>query len=303
MQTSNMPVPVGRSYSPTLVMALALAGIVSLSIHVIMLQVLGVPFPEEDAPAWAGFLNLAGTTTALICVQLLARDRLGGFWRTAMLSGLILFMIKEGLRGAVMNGVVTGGWIFALAGALVPMLLSFGIALACTMAAGRVRSVRGLLLAAALTGLFAVLLQLAVGAAMSPIMGALASFARPDAYQLPYPPAVLVPAYLTFAEPVLGCAILAALIWNSLKGSVPARVAQFTLVVVFIKGVVVRTLLYPAFMAQAFGWGMLSQSQFLFEFATLGALTAITWHYFGPGQSDRRRGPRAVRKPKTPPQP
>jgi hypothetical protein len=264
-----------------LCLALAIAGAVSLSVHVIMLQVLGIPFPEDHAPLWASALNLIGTTTALIALRMIARDRLGQFWRTVLLTGLVLFMLKEGLRGAVMNGVVTTGWSFSLAGALIPLLLGFGIALFCAVLTPSSNSVGRLLFAGAAAGVLTVGWQMAVGAGTAPLMAALAQFARPDVYHLPYPPIVLVPAYLTFIEPLIACALLAALVWDRLMGAFATRLAKFVVLVVFIKGVVLRTILFPAFMDPPFFQGMLSQSQFFFEFAALAVLTAVAWDRFG----------------------
>lgn len=264
-----------------LIAALLVVGVISLSVHVTMLQVLGVPFPEDHAPVWAKVLNLAGTTTALIAFQVIARNELGKLWRTVSLSGLILFMLKEGVRGAVMNGVVTTGWVFALSGALTPMLLSFGIAAVCALAARRVNSPAAIVAAGLLAGGLSFVLQITVGMVVSPVMASLAHLARPDVYHLPYPPAVLVPAYVTFIEPVLGCGLMVALCWGRLPGGASTRLAVFTLLVVLLKGVLLRTFLYPAFMELPFALAVVSQSQFLLEFAILGALTALAWRTFG----------------------
>lgn len=250
-----------------------------------MLQVLGIPFPEDQAPSWARLLNLAGTTTALIALFVGARVQLGGFGRAVVISGFILLFIKEGVRGAIMNGVVTTGWAFALAGLLVPLLLCFGISLICGIAARWVRSPISLVVAGIFTGVLAFAWQMVVGIAVSLVMAALSYLARPDVYQLPYPISVLVPAYLSFAEPLLGCALLVALMWQRIKGGLAARLALFTLLVVLLKGVLIRTMLFPAYMAQPYFEGMLSQSQFLLEFAALALMTALAWERFGTGRA------------------
>jgi hypothetical protein len=266
---------------PFLCLALLTAGAISLSIHIIMLQVLGIPFPEDHAPIWAKALNLIGTTTALIAFRMITRERLGRFWPTVFITGLILFMLKEGLRGAVMNGVVTTGWSFSLAGALIPLLLSFGIAFVCAALAPPVNSVRRLLVAGTLAGVWALAWQTIVGIATAPLMAALADFARPDVYHVPYPAVVVIPAYFTFAEPLISCALMALLVWDRLEGGLAWRLTKFTLLVIFLKGVVFRTLLFPAYMDRPFFQGMLSQSQFFFEFLALAVLTAVAWNKFG----------------------
>jgi hypothetical protein len=51
---------------------------------------------------------------------------------------------------------------------------------------------------------------------------------------------------------------------------------------------VLRTILFPAFMDLPFFQGMLSQSQFFFEFATLAVLTALAWDRFGLGRGSAK---------------
>lgn len=105
---------------------------------------------------------------------------------------------------------------------------------------------------------------------------------RPEVYSFPYPLSFQIPAYLMFHEPVIGAAVLASLIWDQLPGPVLVRALTLELLVAFIKGVVVMTLLFSFFMEVTPAAGMLSFAQFLFEFLALGFLTGVAWNRFGP---------------------
>ena len=60
---------------------------------------------------------------------------------------------------------------------------------------------------------------------------------RPDRVLLPpYGPGVLIPAYLTYAEPVVACCVMAWLSWGSLSQRPALRIARFTVLMVFLKG-------------------------------------------------------------------
>lgn len=269
---------------PHLILAALIAGVIALSIHVVMLQGLGVPYPEDSPPLWTRWLNLAGTTTALIAVIRLAGPRLGGAGRAILTTGLALVMIKESLRGAIMTGVVTSGWAWAPLALLPGVLLGLATAAVCVLLGRWARSPLLVVLTGMVAGGLTLVLQPLIGIAVSPLMAQFAHLAHPEVYQTPYPWFVLIPAYATFAEPVIAALILAALIWDRLPRPLPLRLVTFTLLVVLLKGVLVRAFLFAAYMDAPYVEGLLSQSQFLLEFAALGLLIGLSWHAFGEGR-------------------
>jgi hypothetical protein len=260
-----------------------------------MLQVLWVPYPEDSAPIWARWLNLSGTAIALLIFQGLAAPKIGhrGFVTRMLISFVILAMMKETLRGAVMNAVVTTAWTYSLVVMLVPVVMALAIALLCTVAGRWIRSTTSLVVAGAIVGAAGSLLPPLVGAALSPLMAAAAPLSHPDIYQLPYPLPVLIPAYLTFAEPVASCGLLALLVWPQLPVGRARRIVAFAALVVFLKGVAIRTFLFSFFMNEPPALGMLSQSQFLLEFLALGLLVGAVWDAFG-GVGPRRTAPQLI---------
>jgi len=266
---------------PRLILGLAIAGILALSVHVIMLQVLHIPFPQDDPPYWARLLNIAGMAVAVLIFLDLAAPALErrSFVARWLILAALLAMLRETVRGAVMAGVVTTAWTFSLAQMLVPILMWLAIALLCTAAAPWLRALWSKALGGLVIAAAALWLSPAIGAALSPMFEALGPLAHPDVYELPYPWQVLVPAYLTYAEPVIACALIARLVWERLPAPPVQRLALFVALVLFMDTMVFRTFLFSFFSDGAVGVAMLSESQFMFEVLVLAALTGLTWSW------------------------
>ena len=268
-----------RANRPRLIAGLAVAGVLGLSVHVIMLQVLHIPFPQDDPPYWARLLNIAGMAIAVLIFLDLARPALEGrsFVARWLILAALLAMLRETVRGAAMAGVVTTAWTFSLAQMLVPILLWLAIGLLCTAAAPWLRSLWSKVLGGLVIAAAALWLSPAIGAALSPLFEALAPLAHPDVYELPYPWQVMIPAYLTYAEPVIACALIARLVWDRLPAPPAQRLALFVALILFMDTMVLRTFLFSFFSGGPLGAAMLSESQFMLEVLVLAALTGLTW--------------------------
>jgi hypothetical protein len=264
---------------PRLIAGLAIAGIVSLSVHVIMLQGLHIPFPQDDPPYWARLLNNACMIFAVFIFLDLARPALErrGFLTRWLILFALLAMLRETLRGAVMGAVVTTAWTFSLVQLLVPLSLWLAIALMCTFAAPFLRPLWSKLVGAFAITAVALWLSPIIGAAFSPLFERLAQLSHPDVYDLPYPWQVMIPAYLTFAEPVIACALIARLVWPRLPSPPALRLAAFVILILFMDTMVLRTFVFSFFIDAPIGTALLSESQFLLEFLTLATLTGLVW--------------------------
>lgn len=281
VQTSDRP-GAPRNLA-ALLLGLAAAGIVALSIHVVMLTA-GVPFPSAAAPAWARWLNTASSVVAVLAFLKLARPRLDkwGFWSRLLVTFVVLVTIRETFRSAFMAGVVTSAWTFSLISTLPAALAGlFVLALLCTAVSGWARSIPTTIVAGLVVAGIYVLVQPFIGQAFAPLIERFAALSHDDLYTLPYPLVVIIPAYLTFAEPVLGATILAALIWDQLPGGLVKRALIVALMVALVKGVLVATFLFSFFASGSVAASVLSFSQFLSEFLALGFLTGLAWGRFG----------------------
>lgn len=259
-----------------------LAGIIALSIHVGMLA-WGVPFPLSQPPLWARWLNLSIGVGAVLVFLKLAHPGIGhrSFLSRTLIAFVILATVRETLRAATMSGVVTTAWVFSAIGLIEPLIRLLIVALLSVLAVRWVRSGTSLVIVALVAGALCMAAQMLAGIALAPIREHFAWLSHPALYEFPYPLQVMIPAYLTFAEPVAGTTLMAMLVWNQLPGSRAVRLLVFALLVALIKGVVGSTLLYSFFTDHSVLAGMLSYSQFLFEFLALGFLAGLAWEAFG----------------------
>lgn len=268
---------------PMLLLALAAAGVVALSVHIVMLS-LGVPFPVSTPPIWARWLNSASSAVAILVFVNLARPRLDrwAFLPRLILTFVVLITVRETFRSTIMAGVVTSAWMFS-AITMLPTVLAglFLFALLCTIATKWARSVTSTIVAGLVVSGIYVLVQPFIGQALLPLVERFAALSHDDLYALPYPLIVMVPAYLTFAEAVLGATIMAALIWDQLPAGQWKRAFILALLVASVKGVTVATFLFSFFTDGSVALGMLSYSQFLLEFLALGFLVGLAWGRFG----------------------
>ena len=265
---------------PKLLLGAALTLVGSLSVHVVMLQVLRVPFPDEQVSPWAALLNAAASFWALLTVYRLAQPKLSryGFWRRALLMGALYAMLAETVRGALMNAVVTTAWVFSLLG-LLPKCCYFAAAglLVVGLAPRLAKGWHVLLAAGFITAVLQFGLTPLVAWLTHFITAPLAYLDHDEVFHVPYGWHVLVPAYLTYAEPVAACFFLAALTWDQLAPSPAGRLLRYVGLILLLKRVLIRAFLY-SFYAQV-GWpvAFLRESQFLLEALVLAALAGLTW--------------------------
>lgn len=264
-----------------LAVSLVLAGIAALSIHVGLLA-LGAPFPLARPPLWAQWLSEALIAGAVLGFLKLAGDRVDrhGLLVRVLVTLVVVMAIQETLRVAIMNIVVTGGWAFSMLGLLKPVIR---VSILVWLCVGVARIGSGAALAAA---------ALAIGAVstagrklgaylLDPLLQQFAWLAQPDLYVFPYPFHVTLAAYATFAEPVIGTVLLAALVQERLARTGVGGLLLLGTLVASIKGVVGHMLLYSAFTGPSVLIGGASWSQFVLEFIALGALVGLAWKTFG----------------------
>ena len=266
---------------PILVVGAIIVTVISLSVHVIMLQVWGVPFPDRTGVAlWANFLNVAIAVIALSTFYGLARPQMTRWptWLRWLVVALLFGSLKEVFRGNLMNGVVTTAWVFSFAQMIAPiaysLILGACVVWALPLVRNRALGIGAMLVAAAFM-MFAV--KPLVGFALSPLMQAVSALNHQDVYPFPYGWHVLFWAYVTYLEPVMACFAAAALVLPGLSPRPILRITQFSGLILCIKGALLPTLLFGFFNARGLGIGMISESQFLLEGLALSVLVALIW--------------------------
>lgn len=265
-----------------LIIGLILAGVISLSVHVILLAA-GTPFPSPQPPVWARWLHLSLVSGGALAILRLSPPNIGQNSLTKQILVLfaLLTMIQETLRAAIMPTVITGGWIHSAAQLANPLLRTFIVASLCVVVARRVRGGWSWAGFSLLTGAVGLALTSAARWSLAPLLSYAEKFARPDLYHFPYPFHITLAAYITFVEAVAGATLVVMLVWDRLPGSLLERLTAMAVLVALLKGVVGGFFVYGFFTGISPLVGLLSWSQFLLEFLALGFLTGFAWHKFG----------------------
>jgi hypothetical protein len=119
-----------------------------------------------------------------------------------------------------------------------------------------------------------------IAMAMGPLLQAMSNLAPQSEWcTLPYGANVLIPAYMTFAEPVVACFAAAAFAWNGLSASRGTRLLQFMVIVVAIKKQLFTPIVYALVAKVSFMAALLSESQFQLEAVALALLTGLAWEW------------------------
>jgi hypothetical protein len=273
-----------RSSSRIIVMLVMLiaTGLVSLSIHVALQQLAGVPYPDvRTVPSWAKFLRPAGEYAALIAVWWMARETLlrRHVGLRVLLVAAAYAMCKETVRGAVMNGVVTTAFGFHFL-SLLPALATFLMMTALSGIAAWLPRRDWVLVGAGL--LLALIQAFAVSPAIAGSLGAWVSafsgLDHAEVYAMPYGAHVLVPAYVTYVEPVLGSLLICALIWRACGSTLARRLLMFALVLEFLTGEIVPPVVWSFFGERPWPIGFASMAQFTLEHLVLALGVGLSWH-------------------------
>jgi hypothetical protein len=246
-----------------------------------MLQEMNVPFPDLSVitTPYKLVIRIFSVFGLLFFWQLADKKIDGSFVKKWAILFLIDAMLTESLfRGPFMDGYCTNSTGFMLVNN-VPKLLA--IAITCGLVvfiAPRLNKVFFKFLAAA--GIAAVIMFITnplIGAAWKPVMEKISYLAPTGEWcKLPYGPDVLIPAYISFIEPVLACMAMAILILNQLSPVKWLKLLLFALIVVTINYQLLMPLFYVVLHKGPFMINLASEGQFALETIVLSLTTALT---------------------------
>ncbi|UPG90208.1 hypothetical protein L2Y96_00105 [Luteibacter aegosomaticola] len=261
-----------------------ITGVIALSIHVFVLSALNIPTPQTGPST--GFLVWLDSIGRVFGILLVCRYTMEGLWQRgwsvakASLAPFVLFaMFSESLiRMPVMNGVVSESLAYPLiAGwtSLLPLLVIFAI---CAVVAARIKDPRWLLVAAvAIWAWVKYVLAVPLKVLMATILSHAATLARPEIYSPPYDWHVYIPAYITYAEPVIGVFLLLALMWDRLPGRTALRCAMMVLILLLAKSLAIGPFAYALSAPEGSRLvALLSMGQFSLEMMALILLAIAT---------------------------
>lgn len=270
-----------------LVVGILFTTIVSLGVHVVALQGLQIPIPARSVKSWFPYRLVSDAAFAYALVTLFSylaagKPRTQRFRRAIVCLGIVLGL-NETLRGWLMNAYCAtpfaGSVLFLALMALassVYYLSAIGI-----VATGDVRKSRSLegavisLATAAALNLFAPQL---VAALQSMFSSAIPSLAPLGSWcKLPYGLNIVVPAYITFIEPVIAAICCAAVSCTEICGTLLRRLSTFTVLVLALKGQLFSVPLYLAYADESWPLSIASMGQFTLEAILLAIGAFLTW--------------------------
>jgi len=260
---------------------------VSLSIHVVMLDGLHIPHPDNThIPMPAIFLNDALSLTAAILVYRLGRERFAAWVfpiRCLVLGALYAMLAEALLRGFIMDGVVSHDWLYCLVENLArPVDYMIVAVLVVGLAPWLTSGWRIGLGALAIVAVTRFVIDPPIDAAFAKWVASLEYLDTGNLYNPPYGWQVIVPSYLTFLEPVVAAFAIAALVWDQLSARPVWRAGQFVLLIMAMKGSIAPTLIYSFFQHASPPAAILSESQFGMEILVMAAMTAVGWRFSQP---------------------
>ena len=263
--------------------AVAVIVVVSLSIHVVMLQVLWVPFPEPKGLGRLGLLYPIAQSLGLVALAAAALPWLSRFHGLArgLIVGMLFATMNGIFRTGLMAGLTTTDFGGGVAGFVQEALHDLILGTLAVMAVSFLRGTAFRFMAAvALAAASLIVLRPMLASLLAPIIAWSARHMHPDVYLVPYGPNILVPSYLLFAETVIACLVarfvitLRAVAWDR------TGLIRYVGLILLVRGTG----------AMMFGWGpiigMLSVSQFFFQDLVMALLIHAAWRRFGEGGAD-----------------
>lgn len=283
-----------RLLTRPLLLAAAGIAVASLSVHVFMLQVLGVPYPDLQGVGASGLVLVAVRMFALFVVVRLAPAAFLALPIAARIGLVALLdtMLAGNIRSALMEGVVTEGLVAPALGLLAQLTTSLILAMILVVSRSLTRRLPVLTVVALATTAF---MSLIVAPFISAIEEPFAHLARPEIHTPPYGVAVLSWSYATFLETVSATLAVAWATSGALSRKPLVAALQFVVLVLALRGTLVMQLLFPWLMQTGFAASALSTSQFFLQDLVMASLTWWIWRPSLPGREEV--DPQTARRP------
>ncbi|MBB6107283.1 hypothetical protein [Mucilaginibacter lappiensis] len=258
--------------------------ILSLSVHIVMLQSMNVAFPDLAIITTPyKFISRGISVLSLLFFWELADKKIGySFAKKWILLVILDAMLTETLfRGPFMNGYCTKSISFMLI-SNIPKLMT--TAVTCGLIVFTAPRLNKFFLkclaAAAIVAISMFVAGPLIETAWKPVMNTIAHLAPTGEWcKLPYGPEVLVPAYISFIEPVIACVIMAMLIWDQLSPTRWFRYLLFILIVLAIRNQLLLPIFYAVLGKGIFVMNLASEGQFALEAIVLAITAGFTFEW------------------------
>jgi hypothetical protein len=277
---------------PILIVGAIVTMVLALSVHAVMLQGLHVPYPYNfPHTGWArlpdGILSVFGAIYLSSHLPQSIRKR--SFALRCALVFLLLATIHETFfRDPFMEFINLSNFTLYPFLDNIPKLIPLAvIAIGVESWTRREHSFKANLLAATLLAAIAgLLVKPFANYAFTGVIHFTEAQEGHQRYGLPYDWHILLPAYLTFFEPVIAAVVIGLAIRHKLPPTPLARFGITSALILALKGPVFAPLINIHYANTAALTAVLSYAQFTFETMALGILTATTLHFASPTVED-----------------
>ena len=265
----------------------ALAGMVltcllSLSVHVMMLQIFKVPYPSGyPSNGWPAFVSLALSVLGVMWFDelILQDDHASRPIRKYLQILILVAMLRESLRLPIMDGFATTAWRYSFVSDAPRVLMA---CLVCCAVAAMPRLSRWwvkLFAALFVATVLQLIVQPFIHRSFAHVLASIAYLSHDEVYTVPYGWQIELPAYVTFMEPVIACFVMVSLVWGQLTGSLLRRTSRFILLVMLVANALLRPFIYVFYSQLSLGLSLLSMGQFFLETFALALLTTLNWRW------------------------
>lgn len=262
--------------------AIVLTLVLALGVHVVMTEVLGIPFPSApiDAPIAQYISRGALHVLGIVYLNFLIKPALSGrSWLTRwVVVYAIASSLAETLRATLMQGYCTNAVAFSVISELPSYVAEFILVGAVIIFDRFMQNPVRSLVGAALLGAISYFLinpeMLRLSEYLSSI---LSSMQNEEWCKEPYGWDVKLPAFVTFIEPAFGAFAAVFLSWDRLPKKTVTKVIAFTVMILMIKRNLLIAPIYMMWSGTPPLTGLVSAGQFSLEFIALGLLTSCSW--------------------------
>jgi hypothetical protein len=254
-----------------------------LSVHVILQQTFHVPFPSQyPAHAFIEQLDQATIVFGLLlfvswAAGTVSRFPFVGRWAIVF---TVYVMLRESLRAALMEGVVTTSFVYPMLELIPKLSAALVLTFLCVLAQPVVPRIwQKIVASGVIYVIVSSILAFATRQFFAPLLAHFAYLQHNEVYLMPYGENVLVPAYLTYVEPVVGCIIAAGLVWQRLACRSRGAIVWFTFLILLLRRSLFPPFIYLIYERHQRLTALISAGQFSLETITLAVFAALTWRF------------------------
>lgn len=258
-----------------------IALVAGLSTHVVMLQYLHVPYPDLPHTGWVRLPDQIMQTAGLTGLLLMLSPRLNASPpRTVLVLLVVFLLVTETLfRDPFMEVVNLSNLTLYPFLDVVPTYLTAAILIAALVATRRylttwAGATVATLVYASVTYL---VIRPLLEAASVPVHAWTAAREGHELYAPPYDWHIVVPAYVTYAEPVIGAFLVCAFASSRLPAEPLRAWAILALIIFAMRGTFFACFTYIPSAPFDAVTAILSEGQFAAENAVLATIVAATW--------------------------